>query len=52
MLKKYVPDPLHVIKAQSIVVQEYLSHEEKPIEILDWRIKTLRNKEIALVKVL
>ena len=29
-----------------------MSYEEKPVEILDRKMKTLRNKEISLVKVL
>ena len=52
MLKKYVPDPSHVIQPQSIQIQEDMSYEEKPVEILDRKTKTLRNKEILLVKVL
>ena len=52
MLKKYVPDPSHVIQPQSIQIQEDMSYEEKPVEILDRKTKTLRNKEIPLVKVL
>ena len=52
MLKKYIPDPSHVIQLQLIQIQEDMSYEEKPIEILDRKTKTLRNKEISLVKVL
>ena len=52
MLKKYVPDPSHVIQPQSIQIQEGMSYEEKPVEILDRKTKSLRNKEIPLVKVL
>ena len=52
MLKKYVPDPSHVLTEEPIEVHEDLTHEEKPVKILDKQDKILRNKIIPLVKVL
>ena len=52
MLKKYIPNPDHVLMPQTIQVQVDLSYEEKPMEILDRTVMKLRNKEISLVKVL
>ncbi|KAL5566586.1 hypothetical protein UlMin_029751 [Ulmus minor] len=52
MLKKYVPDESHVLEQEPIELHEDLSYEEKPVQILDRKIKTLRNKEIPLIKVL
>ena len=52
MLKKYVPNVSHVLEQELIELQEDLTYEEKPVQILDWKTKTLRNKEIPLVKVL
>ncbi len=52
MLKKYVPDESHVLEQEPVEIHEDLSLEEKPVRILDYKIKTLRNKEIPLVKVL
>ncbi|XP_071939216.1 uncharacterized protein [Coffea arabica] len=52
MLKKYHPDPSHVIQLDEIELDESLTYEERPIKILDREIKELRNKKIALVKVL
>ena len=52
MLKKYVPDESHVLEQEPIELHEDLSYEEKSVQILDRKIKTLRNKEIPLVKVL
>ncbi|KAL5547651.1 hypothetical protein UlMin_002882 [Ulmus minor] len=52
MLKKYVPDPYHVLEHEPIEVHEDLTYEEKPVQILDRKEKTLRNKVISLVKVL
>src|SRR5262249_54933583 len=46
MLKKYIPDPSHVLQAPDIRIIEDLSYEELPIVIVDRYIKKLRNKEI------
>ena len=37
MLKKYVPDPSHVIEYQPLDIQPNLTYEEKPIRILSRR---------------
>ncbi|KAK6152942.1 hypothetical protein DH2020_012581 [Rehmannia glutinosa] len=52
MLKKYVPDPSHVIQPQTVQIREDMSYEEKPVEIVDREVKKLRNKYIPLVKVI
>ncbi|KAL5578261.1 hypothetical protein UlMin_019964 [Ulmus minor] len=52
MLKKYVPDASHILEQEPIELHEDLTYEEKPVQILDRKIKTLRNQEIQLVKVL
>ena len=52
MLKKYVPDPSHVLSQEPIEVQTDLTYEERPIRILDQEEKVLRNKTIPMVKVL
>ncbi|KAL5556291.1 hypothetical protein UlMin_038527 [Ulmus minor] len=52
MLKKYIPDPSHVLEHKPIEVHEDLTYEEQPMQILDKKEKTLRNKVIPLVKVL
>ncbi|KAL5540686.1 hypothetical protein UlMin_043338 [Ulmus minor] len=52
MLKKYVSDPSHVLEHELIQVNEDLTYEEKPVQILDRKDKTLRNKVIPLVKIL
>ncbi|KAL5545125.1 hypothetical protein UlMin_008909 [Ulmus minor] len=50
MLKKYVPEPYHVLEHEPIEVHEDLTYEEKPVQILDRKEKRLRNKIIPLVK--
>ncbi|XP_071923178.1 uncharacterized protein [Coffea arabica] len=52
MLKKYHPDPSHVLQSENVEIDEALTYEEKPIKLLDRKVKELRNKRIPLVKVL
>lgn len=41
-----------VIDLESILLQSNLTYEERPIQIIDWKEKELRNRKIPLVKVL
>src|ERR1051325_1040388 len=50
-LRKYVPDPSHVIEMDDIQVRENLTVETMPLRIEDREMKSLRGKEISLVKV-
>ena len=52
MLKKCVGDPTTIVPLEGLGVDESLSYEEFPVEILNRQVKRLRNKEIASVKVL
>ncbi|XP_024027099.1 uncharacterized protein LOC112093250 [Morus notabilis] len=52
ILRKYVPDPSHVLRQEDIELNKDLTYEEQPVKILDNRVKQLRNKETSLVKVL
>ena len=52
MLKKYHPDPTHILKPEEIDIDESLTYEERPVQILDRKVKELRTKQIPLVKVL
>ncbi|KAL0540282.1 hypothetical protein IC582_024516 [Cucumis melo] len=52
MLRKYVPDPSHVVDYEPLEIDEKLSYIEQPVEVLAREVKTLRNKQIPLVKVL
>lgn len=51
MLRKYEPDPSHVISFEPIAVREALSYIEHPIQIIDHKEQELRNKVIPLVRV-
>ena len=52
MLRKYVSDPSHILSIEDVELVENLVYEERPVQILDRKIKELRNKSIPLVKVL
>ncbi|WMV19689.1 hypothetical protein MTR67_013074 [Solanum verrucosum] len=52
MLKKCIGDLASIIPLEGLGVDESLSYEEIPVEILDGQVKMLRNEEIAFVKVL
>ena len=52
MLRKYLPDSLHVLAPQKVQLNADLSYEEEPVAIIDHQIKKLRSKEIASMKVL
>ena len=52
MLKKYHPDPSHVLQPENIEIDEALIYEKKPVKLLDHKVKELRNKRIPWAKVL
>lgn len=52
MLRKYIPDPSHVLSYQPVELNEDLTYEEEPVDILDRKEQVLRTKRIPLVKVL
>ena len=52
MLRKYTPDPTHVVDWGEITVDTDGTFEEGPVCILDSRDQILRRKIVRLVKVL
>ena len=52
MLRKYTPDPAHVVDWGEITVDTYGTFKEGPMRILDSRDKVLQRKTVRLVKVL
>ena len=52
MLKKCIGDRVSIRSIEGLGVNEDLSYEEVPVEILERQVKKLRNKEVASVKVL
>ena len=44
MLRKYILDTSHILEAPLVKFKEDLSFEVQPVEIVDQKIKELRNK--------
>ena len=51
MLRKYIADPTHVLEQPPLALEKNLRYEERPVRIMDSRVKQLRSKIIPLVKV-
>ena len=52
MLRKYVSDPTHMLSYEHLQLDQDLSYEEKPVQVLDRKDKVLRTKTVPLVKML
>ena len=52
MLRKYTPDPAHVVDWGGIIVDTDVTFEEGLVRIMDSRDEVLRRKTVRLVKVL
>ena len=48
MLRKYIPDPSHVIQYMEVLIQENVTYEEQLVRILGRELKVFRNREISL----
>lgn len=52
MLRKYLPDPSHVLTSEPVELVEDLTYVEQPVQILGRTEKVLRTKMIPVVKVM
>ncbi|XP_040987557.1 uncharacterized protein LOC121235261 [Juglans microcarpa x Juglans regia] len=52
MLRKYVPDPTHIIDNEPLQIQEDKTYTEELVQILSKKEQVLRTRTIPLVKVL
>ncbi|XP_038896243.1 uncharacterized protein LOC120084521 [Benincasa hispida] len=52
MSRRYVTNPSHMVDFEPLHLNENLSYEEKPIQIIAREVKVLCNREVSLVKVL
>ena len=52
ILRKYIPNPSHVLRDQPLELKDNLTYKEQPIQIVDRSEQILRNKVIPLVKFL
>ena len=44
LLKKCVGDPTSIVSLESVVVNDGLSYEDVPVEIVDSQVRMFRNK--------
>ena len=51
-LRKYVPDKSHVLQPETIELDQSLTFEERPVKILDSKVRSTRTKDVKIVKVL
>ncbi|CAN4101540.1 unnamed protein product [Withania somnifera] len=51
MLRRYMPNESHVIREDSVNLDENLSFVEEPVRILAKEVRKLRSREIPVVKV-
>ena len=52
MLRRYTPDPTHMVDWGELVVDADGTFEEGPVHVVDSREQVLRGKTVRLVKVL
>ncbi|XP_055803849.1 uncharacterized protein LOC129872917 [Solanum dulcamara] len=52
LLRIFIGDPSPIVPLVNVEVNESLSYEEVPVEILDQKVRKLRNKEVASINVL
>ncbi|XP_041017038.1 uncharacterized protein LOC121259499 [Juglans microcarpa x Juglans regia] len=50
MLRKYAPDPTHVLEYEPPQIRDDLSYEEFPVRILAQKAQVLRHRTIQMVK--
>ena len=51
MLRKYIPDPSHVLSYEPLQIKDDLSYEEVSVEILNRKEQVLLNRTISWVRV-
>ena len=52
LLKKCVGDPASLVALESVAVKDSFPYEYVHVEVIDRQVRTLKNIEVALVKVL
>ncbi|XP_021740373.1 uncharacterized protein LOC110706719 [Chenopodium quinoa] len=51
-LRRYIPDKSHVLQPETIELDQILTYEERPVKILDRKVRSTRNKNVNIVKIL
>ena len=52
MLRKYIPDPSHVIEYEPLQIRADVTYDEKPLRVIDVNEQVLRTWTIRWVKIL
>ncbi|GKV18300.1 hypothetical protein SLEP1_g28701 [Rubroshorea leprosula] len=50
LLRKYIPNPSHIIDSEPIQLREDLTYDEHPIHILDFKEREMQRRTICFVK--
>ena len=50
-LKHYIPDDRHVQEPGRIYIDSSLTYEERPMKILDKKVRSTHNKDVHILKV-
>lgn len=51
-LRKYHPDPSHIIKHETLEIRDNLEHKALPIKVMDHKVEVLRGKDILFVRII
>ena len=51
-LRKYISDPSHVIRPHKVQLNNNLTFDAMPVQIMDKKVKELRGRQIPLIKVI
>ncbi|XP_021743405.1 uncharacterized protein LOC110709491 [Chenopodium quinoa] len=51
-LRRYIPDKSHVLQPETIELDQSLTYKERPVKILNSKVRSTRNMEVKIVKVL
>lgn len=52
LMRRCVSDSSSIVPLKNVGIKECSTHDEVPLEILDWQVQKLRNKKVACIKVL
>ncbi|XP_021759467.1 uncharacterized protein LOC110724352 [Chenopodium quinoa] len=51
-LRRYILNKSHVLQTETIELDQSLTYEERPVKILNSKVRSTHNKEVKIVKVL
>ncbi|XP_021743198.1 uncharacterized protein LOC110709291 [Chenopodium quinoa] len=49
-IRKYILNVTHVLQPETIEMDENLTYEERPVKILDSKVRSTRNNDVSIVK--